>query len=258
MQEKKLNPTTRFSNTVEHYAKYRPAYPVAVINLLKKEGQLKPGAIVADIGSGTGIFTKLLLDHQYKVLSIEPNAQMREKAEQRLADYANFMSINATAEETGLSSHSVDSITAATAFHWFDKEKVKKEFNRILKPGGLCMLIWIVRVLEASPLMAQFEELLNQYGVDYTEVHPNKIYEEEIQKFFAPISIHFAEFGHQQKLDKNSFLGHLLSISSTPKSGQPNYEAMMQTASNLFEAHQKEGSVEFIYSTKCYYGHREE
>ncbi len=255
MQEKKLSPTTRFSNTVEHYAKYRPTYPAAVIELLKKEGQLKAGAVVADIGSGTGIFAKLLLAHQYNVLGIEPNAQMREKAEQQLADYANFMSVNATAEATGLSRHSVDSVTVATAFHWFDKEKVKEEFNRILKPGGLCMLIWNVRLLEASPLMAQYEEFLNQYGADYKEVNANKIDEEKIQQFFTPISVNLAAFPHQQRLDKNGFLGRILSTSYTPKSGQPNYEAMMQAANNLFEAHQKDGWVEFIYSTKCYYGH---
>ncbi len=254
MQEKNLASTTRFSNTVEHYAKYRPAYPAAVIDLLKKEGQLNPGAVIADIGSGTGIFAKLLLDHQYKVLGIEPNAQMREKAEQQLTDYANFIGINATAEATSLSSHSVDSITVATAFHWFDKEKVKKEFNRILKPNGLCMLIWNVRLIEALPLMAQYEELLTQYGTGYKEANPNTVNEEEIQQFFTPISVNLAAFSHQQRLDKNGFLGRLLSISYTPKSGQPNYEAMMQAASHLFDVHQKEGYVEFIYSTKCYYG----
>ncbi len=257
MQEENLTPTTRFSHTVEHYAKYRPSYPAAVVELLQREGGLKPGAVVADMGSGTGIFAKLLLDHQYKVFGIEPNTEMREKAEQQLADYENFISVDATAEATGLDRQSVDCITAATAFHWFDKEKTKTEFQRILKPGGLCMLIWNVRLIEASPLMAQYDVLLTQYGIDYKEVDAKKVSEKVIQQFFAPASVNFTEFAQQQRFDKNGFLGRLLSASYTPKLGHPNYDAMLRAANNLFDAHQKEGWVEFIYSTKCYYARLE-
>lgn len=251
--EVNLTPTTRFSHTVEHYAKYRPSYPAAVVDLLEQEGRVKPGAVVADIGSGTGIFAKLLLDHRYQVLGIEPNTEMREKAEQQLADYANFRSVDATAEETGLSSQSVDSITVATAFHWFDKERAKREFQRILKPGGLCMLIWNVRLSEASPLMAQYDALLKQYGTDYKEVDAKKVSEKEIQQFFIPASVNLTEFAHQQSLDKQGFLGRLLSASYSPQLGHPNYELMLQAANHLFDTYQKNGWVEFIYSTKCYY-----
>ncbi len=251
--EKNLTPITRFSHTVDYYAKYRPSYPAAVVDLLEQKGGGKPGAVVADIGSGTGLFAKLLLDHQYKVLGIEPNTAMREKAEQQLADYANFTSVDATAEETGLRSQSVDSITVATAFHWFDKERAKKEFQRILKAGGLCMLIWNVRLTEASPLMAQYEALLKQYGTDYKEVEAKKVNEKEIQQFFKPASVNLTEFAHQQSLDKQGFLGRLLSASYAPQLGDPNYEVMLQAANHLFDTYQKEGWVELIYSTKCYY-----
>ncbi|BBE09527.1 Methyltransferase type 11 [Mycoavidus cysteinexigens] len=249
-----LPPTARFSDVVENYAKYRPHYPSNIVAFLKQECGLHSKARVADIGSGTGLLTQLLLDHQYKVFGVEPNLKMRKKSEELLSHYSNFTSIDGTAEMTTLSTHSVDCVTAATAFHWFDKEKTRVEFSRILRPDGFCVLIWNLRIVEASPLMEKYESLLNQYGTDYKEISPQKIDEKGIGKFFRPITVKVASFPNQQRLDKNGFLGRLLSVSSMIKPDHPQYEAMIQAAKDLFDEHQENGYVDFIYSTKCYYG----
>ncbi|HEY5741662.1 MAG TPA: class I SAM-dependent methyltransferase, partial [Terrimicrobiaceae bacterium] len=128
------HPTLRFSNTVEHYVRHRPDYPKQIVELLENECSLPAGSVIADIGSGTGIFSKLLLDNAYTVFGVEPNREMRQEAERWLADYLNFRSVSAAAESTGLQERSIDGITVATAFHWFDHEKAKIEFRRILKP----------------------------------------------------------------------------------------------------------------------------
>src|SRR5260364_87026 len=106
---------------------------------------------------------------------------MRSKGEAQLSNYPDFMRVDAAAEAPDLDDHSVDCITAATAFHWFDHEKAKAEFGRILKPGGFCSLVWNLRINEASPLMGEYETLLNQCGTDYREIAAHKVQEEGIR-----------------------------------------------------------------------------
>jgi ubiquinone/menaquinone biosynthesis C-methylase UbiE len=135
------DPTQRFSDRVENYVRYRPTYPQVVVETLAVECHLTTASIIADIGSGTGILTKLFLDNGNRVL-VEPNREMREAGERLLVDCAGFTSIAATAESTTLPDHSVDFVTAGQAFHWFDREKARAEFTRILKPGGWVVLVW--------------------------------------------------------------------------------------------------------------------
>src|SRR4051812_3683515 len=123
----------RFSNRVENYIKYRPTYPEAVLEFLKQKGIVKADSVIADIGSGTGISAELFLKNGNKVIGVEPNKDMREAAERLLKNYPSFESKAATAEETGLTNGSVDVIMAGQAFHWFDKQKCREEFKRILK-----------------------------------------------------------------------------------------------------------------------------
>ncbi len=136
-----FNSTTRFSNRVDNYVKYRPHYPAAVIDYLKKEKVLKDNYVIADIGSGTGISSELFLKNGNTVYGIEPNKEMREGGEKYLSGFKNFISINGTAEDTTLKENSIDVITAGQAFHWFDMVKAKKEFKRILKTNGYVVLI---------------------------------------------------------------------------------------------------------------------
>jgi ubiquinone/menaquinone biosynthesis C-methylase UbiE len=152
-------PTQRFSNRVENYVKFRPGYPDEAISFLVKEAKLSIHSVIADVGSGTGIFTRLLLDQGFTAYAVEPNDAMRESAGKQLHTYPNFHSVNGTAELTTLSNHSIDLVVCAQAFHWFDQQKTKIEFKRILKPNGLVALIWNNRQIDIDEFAIAYELL---------------------------------------------------------------------------------------------------
>jgi len=149
--------TGRFSDRVEDYVRYRPGYPSAVIDLFKAELGLGAGTCVADAGSGTGIFSELLLRAGATVYGVEPNPEMRAAAERLLAGYSGFHSIAAPAEDTGLPGGSFDLVTAAQAFHWFDAQRARTEFSRLLRPGGHVALVWNGRETASTPFLAAYE-----------------------------------------------------------------------------------------------------
>src|SRR6185436_3876550 len=179
------DPLNRFSKRVENYVQYRPGYPAGVIELLKSECGLTETSVIADVGSGTGILAELFLKNGNSVFAIEPNADMRQAAERLLKEYKHLMSIAATAEATTLETKSVHFITAAQAFHWFDRNCAKKEFARILKPGGWVALIWNERRLDSTAFLKAYEDLLLRYGTDYSQVRHERV-TKEIGEFFSP------------------------------------------------------------------------
>src|SRR5947208_11287282 len=107
-----INSIHRFSSRVDAYVRFRPSYPKQVIETLERDCGFTKNSIVADIASGTGIFTKLLLEHGNRVFGVEPNAEMRLAGEKFLS-YPNFISVTGTAEATTLPSHSMNFVTAA-------------------------------------------------------------------------------------------------------------------------------------------------
>ena len=249
-----MKPTSdRFTNTVDYYSKYRPSYPEDVLNLLLNECQLSSSSIIADIGSGTGLLSCLFLKYGCTVFCVEPNEKMRESAEHQLCHFPNFHNINGSAEATTLPSDSIDIVTAGTAFHWFDRDKARNEFLRILKNNGYCVLIWNLRAEFSSPMMAAYENLLRQYGTDFNVKTPEKIADKEIFDFFGG-AVNIKLYSNHQVLNEEGLIGRLLSTSYVPKPGQANFNEMLDQAHHLFRQYQIEGHVEFIYSTKCYYG----
>ena len=98
------SPTARFSDRVENYVRYRPGYPPEVLNLLRAECGLRPSHIVADVASGTGMFTRLLLENGNPVFAVEPNAEMRKQgcSSSKLFSGRRVVSVAGTAEETTL------------------------------------------------------------------------------------------------------------------------------------------------------------
>src|ERR1700678_3801032 len=100
--------TSRFSDRVENYVRYRPGYPAQVIRELQARCGFASSHVVADIASGTGIWTRMLLESGNRVFGVEPNAEMREAGERLLAAFPRFTSIEGAAEATTLADHSVD------------------------------------------------------------------------------------------------------------------------------------------------------
>ena len=132
----------KFNSKGTVYSKARPSYPDALFSYLLAKRVIDKNTVAADIGSGTGIFTIALSQFVNYVFAIEPNNDMRFKAEEAYKTITNITSINATAENTSLPDCSVDLITVAQAFHWFDRELFRNECKRILKPKGKVVLVW--------------------------------------------------------------------------------------------------------------------
>ena len=246
-------PTARFSDRVENYVRYRPGYPREVIDLLRDECGLRAEHVVEDVASGTGIFTRLLLENGNRVFAVEPNAEMREMGRQVLAGYEKFVSVAGTAEETTLDAASVDFVTAAQAAHWFDLKKGRAEFERILRPGGWCVLIWNERLTESTPFLREYEQLLLTYGTDYKEVRHERT-TAVIHEFFAPARFSEQTFGLVQRFDFEGTAGRLLSSSYAPLERHANYAPMMRELERIFRAHAVGGLVEFEYATRVYFG----
>ena len=248
------DPVARFSNRVENYAKYRPGYPAGVLDILESECRLTNASIIADVGSGTGILSEIFLKNGNPVIGIEPNAAMRQAAEGLLSGFENFVSVDATAEATTLKPASVDFVTAGQAFHWFDRDKAKLEFARILKPGGWVVLIWNERRLDSTPFLRDYEKLLLLYGTDYNQVRHENV-AGEIEHFFAPHTFKLKSLENAQHFDFASLKGRTRSASYTPEPGSPNFEPLFAQLEELFNTHENNGTITFEYDTRVYYGH---
>jgi ubiquinone/menaquinone biosynthesis C-methylase UbiE len=247
------NSTTRFSNRIENYVKYRPTYPEEIIPFLETITGLTSSFAIADVGSGTGISSKLFLDYGNTVYAIEPNKEMRSKAEELFALYNSFISINATAEDTTLKDTSADMIIAGQAFHWFDATKTKIEFRRIAKPHAYCILLWNERRTQSSFEKA-YEELLLHYAIDYKEVDHKNVNEEKIAQFFSPNHFTLQTFSNKQVFDFKRLKGRLQSSSYTPDETHPLFAEMMNALQNIFEQHESGNAIQFNYETKLYAG----
>jgi SAM-dependent methyltransferase len=244
-----LHPTTRFSDRVENYVKYRPSYPLEIIPFLEKYYGLSRNQRIADIGSGTGIFSELILISGYRVLGIEPNENMRRAAEIKLSKYPGFTSRNHPGEQTGLKTHSLDLITVAQAFHWMEPVRAKKEFQRILKPNGHIVLAWNIR-LKNSPFLLDYQALKQKFAIDFKE---NKMVDEEsINIFYYPMPVSIHVFENIQMLDFESLKGQLLSASYMPLPGHTSYNEMINELIHLFIKHNENGVVRMAFETKLF------
>jgi SAM-dependent methyltransferase len=247
------NATSRFSDRVENYVRYRPGYPPEVIKELKSECGLMASHAVADVASGTGIWTRLLLENGNPVFGIEPNAEMRQAGERLLAAFPKFTSVAGTAEATTLADRSVDFVTAAQAAHWFDRAGARREFVRILKPGGWLVLLWNERLTDATAFLRDYEQLLLTYGTDYQDIRHEHT-TSAVNEFFDPSPFQERTFAMRQEFDYAGVEGRLLSSSYAPGPGHSKHAPMLRELRGIFEANAVEGRVAFEYKTRLYFG----
>lgn len=248
-----FNATSRFSGRVENYIRYRPGYPLEVLTTLKTECGLASSHVVADIASGAGHWTRMLLENGNAVFGIEPNVDMRAAGERLLARFQKFTSVAGRAEATDLPAQSVDFVTAAQAAHWFDREQARREFVRILKPGGWLVLLWNERLTDSTKFLRDYEQLLLDYGTDYEDVRHERT-TDSVNEFFDPSPFKQGVFEMRQEFDYAGVEGRLLSSSYAPGPEHPQYGPMLRELRHVFDACAVEGKVAFEYITRVYFG----
>jgi SAM-dependent methyltransferase len=248
------NPTERFTGRVESYRRFRPTYPPAIVDLLRRECSLGFDSQIADIAAGTGLLTEIFLAAGFAVTAVEPNAEMRTACAALQSRYPKLTLIDGTAEATGLPDHSVDLITVAQAMHWFDLKKTRAEFTRILKPGGWCAVIYNNRCMSGDAFHDGYEQLLIHYGIDYREVQHRHFPEERTAEFFAPSTMHRANFPNPQALSLEALEGRILSSSYMPQPGHPRFDRMRAAIARLFSESERNGKVTLQQDCAVCYG----
>lgn len=246
----------KFSGMADVYAKYRPAYAASLYDFLYSELGFSTQSTIADIGAGTGKFCKPLLERGSNVICVEPNADMFRQLNAELSIYNNMSAKCCSAEHTALASNSIDFITVAQAFHWFDPVRFLAEAKRILKPQGLVVLIWNVRDHEAD-IVKQQAEINKKYCPAFTGfsggfgmADPSRF------SGFYRDGVCFSKAFQNDLLfhSKESFIGRGLSSSYALKRGDPAYEDFVAALSQLFDAHQSGGALVIPNASVAYWG----
>ncbi|HEY2364144.1 MAG TPA: class I SAM-dependent methyltransferase [Candidatus Angelobacter sp.] len=247
------SPTERFTGRVDNYVRYRPKYPLQVVNALRQDCGLRPEHTIADIASGTGIFTRLLLENGNHVFAVEPNAEMRAASAHLQESFPRLALVVGAAEATTLPAASVDFITVAQAAHWLEPKQARAEFERILKPHGWCVLLWNERRTTGNPFLDDYEQLLHRYCVEYKDKRHGQT-APIAQAFFAGVQYQQRVFDYQQEFDFAGLAGRLLSSSYCPLQRDPAHAPMMQELERIFHAHARHNTVRIDYDTRMFFG----
>jgi SAM-dependent methyltransferase len=247
------DPKERFSSRVADYVKYRPGYPEEIVGVLREAIALSPDHVVADIGSGTGLSARRFVSNGNVVFGVEPNEAMRHAAEEIIGRDGRFRSVDGAAEATALDDASVDVVVAAQAFHWFDRDAVRREWTRILRPGGWVVLIWNERRLDATPFLRAYEHVLVEYSTDYEAVRHENVTQDAIRAFL-PRDYSRHALDNEQVFDFEGLRGRLLSSSYAPPAGHPRHEPMLAALRRIFDEHCTDGRAVIEYDTVIHCG----
>jgi len=244
----------RFTGKAELYKKYRPSYPKEFVDYLYSQVGFNDSSIVADIGAGTGIFSRLILERGSTVYCVEPNDDMRQIAEKDLAEFENFVSVKAPAENTGLAKLSIDFVTAAQAFHWFERQAFRSECRRILKPGGKFVIV--NNGPEDCELIRKKDSISAKYQIESKSSQQQGESSEGYTDFFLDGICECKTFRNNLQFDRESFIGRDLSRSCTPKEEKDpeKYYGLVKELGELFDEYSVNGTLLYPHITVSYVG----
>ncbi len=236
----------KFTGKADIYDKYRPSYPAELIDWLYEKTHAET---VADIGAGTGIFTKCLSAKPWKITAVEPNADMLEKLR---ANCPNVEIVNAPAENTGIAEGSIGLVTAAQAFHWFDKVKFMSECKRIFTANGRLAVIWNTRT--ETDMQKERNEIFQRNAGQYDSVKGNINADGKFvpEKYFSEYER--VSFLQSMTMDMEQYVGCEMSRSYAPPKGTPVYERQLEELQRIFEKYEQGGTVDVPYKTDCFLG----
>ena len=243
----------KFNSKGTVYSKARPSYPDALFGYLLAKRVIDKNTVAADIGSGTGIFTIELSKFTTSVFAVEPNDDMRVNAEEKYKTIANITSVNATAENTSLPDCSVDLITVAQAFHWFDRELFRNECKRILKPNGKVVLVWNDRDTNSEIIQDNFA-VNKKFCKDFKGSSNGIDFSKDAFSDFFYGKFELVEFRNDIIYNREDFIARNLSSSYAPKENDSIYDDYINSIKEVFEKHQSNGTLKYPYITRCYFG----
>lgn len=250
----------RFTGKADIYKKFRSSYPQELISYLYSEIGFCKASVIADIGSGTGIFSRLLLEQGSHVCCVEPNDDMRRIAENDLGNicgFENFTSIKAPAENTGLQEGSIDFITVVQAFHWFNKDAFKSECRRILKHSGKAVLVWNIRDYESEIIKKDYvirkKYCFDTNGLGLTDTLKDYM---NLTDFFQDKTCEERTFKNDLLMDRETYIGMNLSRSYSPNEDEnpDKFHGLVKELNNLFDEYNTNGIIYFPQFTKSYIG----
>lgn len=219
-----------YTELAPDYAKYRPDYSRTVLRaLLKYVNAERPGFRVADVGAGTGIWTKMLVDEKLDCFAVEPNDAMRAQG----INFTNGARVQwraGSAEDTGLERSSVDWLTMASSFHWAKLPEALKEFSRVLKAKGFLTVLWNPRHIEGSPMHEEIEQMIYSMIPNLSRVSSGSA--KHARNYFQEListgdfnDVVFFEANHKIEMSKERYLGAWRSV----------YDIQRQAGPDLFE-----------------------
>lgn len=240
-----------FGDKVADYQASRPDYPPALFEQLAQG--LGAAAAIGDLGAGTGLLTEGLLARGWRVWAIEPNEGMRAACDRRLGGRPGYRSAAGSAEAVPLPDASLDLLTAAQAFHWFQIEAARAEALRVLKPGGQVALIWNDRA--DTPLHRALNEIFARHGGARRYALLAAEDRGQLDRFFLSAPPQQWQWPHAHRLDVRGLLSLVFSRSYMPRPDSPAGQAAASELLALFERlAEADGRVEVAYTTVLFLG----
>lgn len=244
-----------FSKLSDFYAQYRPGYSGTVLKaVLNLTGKSAGDLVCADIGAGTGIWTRQVADAGCRVTAVEPNDEMRAHGVEQSRAY-DIRWLKGSGEQTGCEDDCYDIVSMASSFHWTDFSKAVSEFDRILKKNGLFVALWNPRLIERNPMLVDIESYLKELAPNMKRVSSgNSVFCDEL--FFRLKGtgvfddVLYIEGTHVERQSRERYLGLWRSVNDVRvQAGEERFARFLEYVENKLET---VDHVEATYKTRAW------